>query len=331
MTVTAPPRPPRPSAPVDPEALIEEARRRARRRRIGLAVLLVAGAGIAAFIGFGGRGGGGAGTAALAPLVGVKASTPTTGRLVLSLGSSGSYRGPSSSSSTNVYADGRIIWQKWTPAGDATVVPRGARRLDTGYVQQRLTLQGVKLLQSKILATGLFEHNLRLDLGRHGYAGVNHQLRRGDRMVTVDGVASPDPSWKEHFTKATPAQTRALASIAALVADPARWLPTSVWADRQIRAFVPARYMVAFDRGYPDLSKLPPPAGKALAQYKLLRRHGYQIVTTGQARALLQALVKAGITPSDNHAYIINFDLGRLPGQPHPSDLHLSPALPDRG
>ena len=76
-------------------------------------------------------------------------------------------------------------------------------------------------------------------------------------------MASPDPTWKLHFTKATPAQTRALASIAALVADPARWLPTSVWADRQIRAFVPARYLVAFDRGYPDLSKLPPPAAQS--------------------------------------------------------------------
>ena len=115
-------------------------------------------------------------------------------------------------------------------------------------------------------------------------------------------MPSPDPSWKQHFTKPTPAQTRALASIEALVADPARWLPTSAWADRQIRAFVPARYLVAFDRGYPDLSKLPPPAAKALAQYKPLKRHACQILTTGQARALLQAFVKAGISPSENMA-----------------------------
>ena len=57
-------------------------------------------------------------------------------------------------------------------AGDATVVPKGARRLDTGYVQQRLTLQGVQLLRSKILATGLFEHNLRLEVGE-GHAWVS--------------------------------------------------------------------------------------------------------------------------------------------------------------
>lgn len=251
------------------------------------------------------------------PPVGDKASTPTTGRLLLGLR-------PTATTEWNVYADGRIIWQKWTPAGDATVVPKGARRLDTGYVQQRLTLQGVQLLRSKILATGLFEHNLRLEVGRH-HTWVSHQVRVGDRIVKVEGVPQADLSWKEHFTPATPAQTRALAWIAALVADPARWLRTSVWADRQIRAFVPACSAVAFDRAYPDVSKLPSPAGKVLSQYKILRRHGYQVLTTGLARALLQAFVKAGISPSDNHAWNIGFSLGRLPGQPHPSYLHLSP------
>jgi photosystem II stability/assembly factor-like uncharacterized protein len=95
MSVTSPPRPPRASVPLDREelealveALIEEARRRARRRRrrFGLAVLLVAGAGIAAFIGFGGHGGGGAGTAARAHAPGsqgssAKAESPPLGAL----------------------------------------------------------------------------------------------------------------------------------------------------------------------------------------------------------------------------------------------------------
>jgi hypothetical protein len=148
-------------------------------------------------------------------------------------------------------------------------------------------------------------------------------------MVTVQGLPSAGPSRKEPFTAATPDQTRGLASIAALVADPAGSLPTSVWADGQIRAFVPACYSIAFDRGYPDLSKLPQPAGKALPQYKRLRRHGDQVVTTRQARALLQAFLKAGISPLDNHAWNIGFALGSLPGQPRPSYFHLSPAPPD--
>src|SRR5215831_1997081 len=60
------------------------------------------------------------------PPVGVKASTPTTGRLVIGLR-------PTATTEWNVYADGRVIWQKWTPAGDATVVPKGASKPDTGY------------------------------------------------------------------------------------------------------------------------------------------------------------------------------------------------------
>jgi hypothetical protein len=249
------------------------------------------------------------------PAVGVKASTPTTGTLVISLM-------PTAATEWNVYADGRIIWQKWTPndvTGDATVVPQGARRLDTGYVQQRLTLQGVQLLQSKILATGLFDHDLKLALPGH-HVWVFDHVRTGDRIVTVQGVSGSGQS----SPKPTPAQTSALAWIAALVADPAGSLPTSVWADRQIRAFVPACYTIAFDRGDPEISKLPPPAGKALSQYKQLK-----VLTTRQARALLQAFVKAGITPSDNHARNIGFALGSLPGHHQPSYLHLSPALPD--
>ena len=256
------------------------------------------------------------------PAVGVKPSTPTAGRLVIGLEFQATAY---TSTEWYVYADGRIIWQRWTVSG-AAVIPAGATRLDTAYVQQRLTRQGVQLLQSKILATGLFDHDLKLTLPGHQVRVFSYQVRVGDRMVTVQGSSgsgqtSPDP---------TPAQTNALAWIAALVAHPARWLPASAWADRQIRAFVPACYQIAFDdRPYPDLAKLPPPAGKALAQYKQLERNQSQSVRTRQARALLQALAKAGIAPDENSAREIYFHLGQLPGQPHPAGFWLSPALPN--
>ena len=192
-----------------------------------------------------------------------------------------------------------------------------------GYVEQRLTPHGVQILRSKLLATGLFEHNLRLAAVRNR-AWVFHRVWRGDRLVTVSTVSRAGPSWRE----ATPSQTRALASIENLVANPASWLPASAWANRRIRAFVPARIMVAFDRSYPDISKLPPAAGKVLVQYKLLKRHACQILTTGQARALVQAFVKAGIAPSNNHGWNIAFDFAGL-HLPQPSFLHLHPALPD--
>jgi hypothetical protein len=256
------------------------------------------------------------------PAVGVKASTPTTGSLLLSLTFPGQQ-----TTERNVYADGRIIWQRWTPSGDATVVPKGAKSRDTGYVQQRLTPRGVQLLRTKMVATGLFEHSLRLAVGR-GNGWVVVEVRRGKRMVRVDAVPSPDQSWKPRFIRATPAQQRALMLTEKLVADPARSLPADAWADGQIRPFVPSHYVLAFDRGYPDLSKLPRSVGTVLSEFRQLRRHACQIVTTGQARDLLQALTDAGIAPSDNHAWWIGFGFAGL-GFSHPSYLHLSPALPD--
>jgi len=235
---------------------------------------------------------------------------------------------PTPTTTWTLYADGRILWQKWTTAGVATVVPAGGRRLDTGVVQQRLTLKGARLVRSKIVSTGLFEHNLMLDLGGHG-TWVFDQVRRGGRIVSVQGVSL---AAQPHFRWATAAQRHALAWIAGFVSDPAKWLPTSAWADRQIRAFVPARYLIAFDRSYPDLSKLPSRVHERLLQYKALRRYGCQILTTGEARALLRTFAEAGISPDENHADMIAFDLpgsGSTTTRHHPSDLHLSPALPD--
>ena len=226
----------------------------------------------------------------------------------------------------NVYADGRIIWQKWT-RGDATGLPKGARG-STRAVQQRLTRRGVQRLRSKILATGLFEHNLRLNVGR-GDAWVFHQVRVGDRIVTVDGMASPDPTWKLHFTKATPAQTRALASIAALVADPARWLPTSVWADSQSgRSFRLATWSLSIEAIPISRScHLQPP--KRSPSTSLSGNTRAQILTTGQAGALLQAFGEAEITPSEKHFVGFAFDFAGLhlpsPLVPPPE----GPALPD--
>jgi len=75
------------------------------------------------------------------------------------------------------------------------------------------------------------------------------------------------------------------------------------------------------------LSKLPISARRVLVQYKQLRSSACQVVTTGQARALVQAFVKAGIPPSQNSAETIAFDLVGAE-RPYASYLHLHPALP---
>jgi hypothetical protein len=255
------------------------------------------------------------------PAQGVKPSTPTTGTMVVSLE-------PFPNTIWNVYADGQVIWQRWTPSGDATVIPSGATRFDTTYVQQRLTLQGVQLLQSKILATGLFDHNLHLQLNQ-GF--VFAEVRVGDQIVTVSAGGRCCGGGSKPL--ATPAQLSALDWLKKLVADPAKELPTGAWADKKIRAFVPALYLAAFDRSRLDPSKLPPLARKAYFRYYV--GHGCTLLTTAHTRALLSAFVRAGLSPGQNHADEIDFYLvgskKRPGGGRLPSDFHFWPVLPDSG
>src|SRR5262249_41920126 len=118
------------------------------------------------------------------PVDGVQASTPTTRRLVLRLRTI-----PTTDPDTapGRYADPRLLPHQRTPSYDATVAPDGARELDTGYVQQRLTPRGVRLLRSKILATGLFAHNLTVEVGGHRPWAID-QVRVGNHFVTVRGM-----------------------------------------------------------------------------------------------------------------------------------------------
>lgn len=256
------------------------------------------------------------------PAQGAHASMPAIGKLVLSLREYGT--NSFLEVDWNVYADGRMLWQKWDHSVYAGVVPEGANRVDTGYVERRLTFQGVQLLRTRILSTGLFERRrLRLTAGRH-HAQVHIRVLEGDRWLSVEASPTPQRSWRKHFTKETPTQGRTLARLVeALLAEPTAWLPTTAWADREIRGFVPSRYWFADERSAPDTSKLPSPA-RELLQEALLRTCG--VVTTGEARAIFQALVQAGISPSGNQAYEIGFV---LPGVSGPSYLHFSPALPD--
>ena len=105
---------------------------------------------------------------------------------------------------------------------------------------------------------------------------------------------------------------RDLAWIEKLVAHPDRRLPANVWADRQIRAFVPARYVLAVDRAYSDLSKLPAPARRVLVQLQEAQAPRVSDPDDGASTG----------APSDLRA----FGLG---GLRNPSDLHLTLALPD--
>jgi len=248
------------------------------------------------------------------PPVGAKPSTPATGKWVIDV----NYP----HAEWSVYPDGRMIYQAYNRSDEATIIPQGADAPYTGYVQQRLTRRGVAFLRSTILATGLFRHNLSLasphSERHHGYYLYRFHTRGRTAAVEV----SP-----HNRTTATPAQAGALAQINALLTDPTRHLPPWAWADRTIRPWVPAYYIISHDRYAPDPSRLPAPANAALAQYTKFLRHGGQRITTNQARALLQAFQTAGIAPKINNAGEVFYDFAGL--HMDPGGLGLWRAFPN--
>jgi hypothetical protein len=98
-----------------------------------------------------------------------------------------------------IYADGRVIWA----IGDG----------DPGYLQRRLTPEGVERLRSRAVSTGLFEQDqgLTIDyvddpgLREHGVVRGSMEVRRGDRSVIVvwGEDRSVVRSWAEAFVLAT--------------------------------------------------------------------------------------------------------------------------------
>jgi hypothetical protein len=214
-----------------------------------------------------------------------------------------------------VYADGRIIWQRegWVPAG--------ANDGLSGFLEQRLTAEGVELLRSQVLSTGLFRQDLALVSHLQGWGAI--QARNHGRLVTLRWIwpdqrgptnSFPGDLGNYRFTAATPEQDRALLRLDALLGDPGASLPASAWHDRPIRAYVPSRYAVCWQHRPEQGPDNPPPSiapARILpllptAVADLLRRRGVvpwngiasracSIVPTAEARTVAQALDDAGL------------------------------------
>jgi hypothetical protein len=207
------------------------------------------------------------------PPEGAAQSTPETGELVL-------YVQPEPTSRTWVYADGRLIWHRYSDR------PEGANEVWTGFLEQRLTPEGVELLRAEVVSLGRPRDEPPSD---HSLSDIR-VLHEG-RLVRLE----PD-----RFTE-----------IVARVEDPESRLPASAWEDKEIRAYVPSRYQVCLASR--DLSQLPAPAQNLMSDAAHEERwvgttegtpeapQSGQVriycadLATDEARALDGALVDAGI------------------------------------
>jgi hypothetical protein len=183
------------------------------------------------------------GIVGLAP-EGAAPSTPTKGELVLRFGF-GRTMGDPGGFRLEMYADGRMIWMR---NGDYSRTDE--YRYGTGWLERRLTPEGIELVMAEVRSSGMVDHNLVL----HGngveglYTGLI-DFRSPDRRVVVawgDGITLWDVGPDVPRQTPTPEQARALVRLDERLENPASWLPASAWEDPQIRAFVPSAYSVCF-------------------------------------------------------------------------------------
>jgi len=271
------------------------------------------------------------------PPEGATSSSPEGAELVLSaygVGSEGRTR-------LWVFADGRLITQRELHGQR----PESANDRSSGYLEQRLTAEGVERLRSEALGTGLFERDLGLILD-DGQPCLNFvSVRRGDRLVRTTWKGSQcgaPPGWPAEFglgdkLPATPAQSAALVSLVERLTAATRWLPASAWQDPAPRAYVPTRFAIQYGVLPPSIETsrvfalLPPAAAEILrsraraeragftgsATDPAPRRYVYYVseLTTAESRALSEAL-KAGGVGLNSHGiakYVLSYE-GPVPG-----------------
>jgi hypothetical protein len=245
------------------------------------------------------------------PPEGAAPSSPETGTLVLS------YMGRSPSlalsggvplHSVSVYADGRLIWRRegvvWPrlPGEPTGYRPFWANAHSSGLLEQRLTREGVELMRSEVISSGLFDRNRWLISNGILWGGI--RVRNGNRLVRVEWLpphAVTLDTFPRRFRYRTQRQELVLDRLTARLVAPGSWLPPTAWKDRTIRAYVPARYGAclgsALDAIEPvEIMRRLPEAARDRLHTKAVGRHpkGCYAVTTEDARAIAEALENAG-------------------------------------
>lgn len=174
------------------------------------------------------------------PPEGAEPSTPPTGDLVASWRSHIGGEQMLAESTMHLYADGRLVWNSILPE----IQYDGER--STGWIEQRLTPEGVVLIRDEILATGLFDPESPVTM-RSGMPNVGSvQVLSGGQIVEVG--RGPTQEW-------TPTFDRLLQRLRELHS----WLPAYAWEDSEPAMYVPTTYSVCLSADYPTVGPLVQP------------------------------------------------------------------------
>jgi hypothetical protein len=216
-----------------------------------------------------------------------------------------------------LYADGRLLW-----VDDTGGTP--------GFVEQRLTPEGVERVRSEFLATGLFDDGLR-----------GHGDPRDSTLPSTGGSCGPVFALlcvRDDGRLLRRDAWFGLSPEEQLLRDNLRTLPWSLpptdWADQQITAYQPANYFVCFiappgaildpSEALPEaLKALPPRAEKLLEGREADTPTGFQggapcfEVTAGNARVLADELVDAFGTPTQAFESELGFAIWVDVDRPH--------------
>ena len=284
------------------------------------------------------------------PPIGATPSTPESGELEIWYWAPWGIRNHEGRTRAWVYADGRLI----TWGGPDR--PGSANPLSTGFLEQRLTPEGVERLRSEIAAAGDFGD--LDDLAPPGKPPCPKGVSPSEGKCQLP-TPQPPPDAPITVPFHTPIvveglgtlvhvdHARDLTRLYARLSDPESWLPASAWVERDARAYVASKYAVCYSGWPPDqqveqsrLLALLPPTVRDLLGDALLRqgplfgepgnfRPSYEYcadMTTDEARAIAAGLDDAGVQRAGDARLHYRFEAR----SPNPGGAHVwfEPYLP---
>jgi hypothetical protein len=283
------------------------------------------------------------------PPEGATPSNPASGKLEIWYWAHWFANGNDGRTRAWVYADGRLI----SLGGPDR--PGSANPLSTGFLEQRLTSEGVELLRSEIAATGDFGSPDELSPPGKPPCPSGVSPSEGDCQLPTPEPAPDAPITVPFHTPIVVVglgtlvhvdHARDLTRLYARLSDPGSWLPASAWADQDVRAYVASKYAVCYSGWPPDerveqsrIVSLFPTSTRDLLGSATERQgplfgspghfrpsHEYCFdATTDEARALVAALDDAGLERKG--ASRLNYEI--VDGGPDPKvSLYLEPYLP---